>query len=368
MVQTANERLADEAVRHAIDLDRYGVGVIRRLITILNRADADLFAQLTAALERLPPESYTVERLEALLSSVRLLNKQAYDEMGRELGVQLRDLADYEAGYQNQLFTNVLPAQVSFASVSVEQVYTAAMSRPFQGRLLSEWAQSIEADRMIRIRDAVRMGYVEGQTTSQIVQRIRGTRARGYEDGIIEIDRRHARAVVQTALSHMAGVTRDRFYDANGDLIKAVKWLSTLDSRTSEGCRIRDGKEYTVDTHKPIGHQIPWGAGPGRLHWNCRSASTPVLKSWREMGFDADEMDAGTRAALDGQVPADTTFAEWIKRQSAARQDDILGPTRGALLRRGGLTLDRFYSDKGRYLTLEELRQRDAEAFRRAGL
>lgn len=365
---TANERLADEAVRHAIYFDRYSNGVVRRLIALLNRVDADLFSQLVAALDRLPPDSFTVERLESLLLSVRELNKEAYEAIGRELTAELRNLAIYEAGYQQQLFESVLPVQVKFNTVSAEQVYTAALSRPFQGKLLSEWASKIEADRMVRIRDTIRMGYVEGLTTSQILQRVRGTRARGYEDGVIEIDRRNARAVVQTALSHMASATRDRVYEANADIIAAVKWLSTLDSRTSEMCRIRDGLKYSNETHKPIGHSIPWGAGPGRLHWNCRSTSTPVLKSWRELGIDIDEIDASTRASMDGQVPADMTYSEWLKKQNAERQDDVLGPTRGKLLRDGGLDLDRFYSDKGKYLTLDELRQRDAAAFRRAGL
>jgi hypothetical protein len=71
---------------------------------------------------------------------------------------------------------------------------------------------------------------------------------------------------------------------------------------------------------------------------------------------------------MDGQVPADVSYGDWLKKQSAARQDDIVGPTRGALMRRGGLQMDRFYNDKGRFLSLDELRKRDASAFTAAGL
>lgn len=368
MPESVNERLADEAVRHAVYFDRFSNGVVRRIIALLNRVDDDLAAQLIAAMERLPVESFTVERLESLLQSVYALNKQAYQAAGLELTKELRDFTFYEVGYQQDLFKHVLPVQISFNTVVAEQVYSAALSRPFQGKLLSEWSSKIEADRMARIRDMVRMGYVEGQTTSQIVQRIRGTRAKGYEDGVIEIDRRNARAVVQTALSHTAGFAKDRFYTENKDLVKAVKWLSTLDGRTSEGCRLRDGLKYENETHKPVGHKIPWLAGPGRLHWNCRSTSSPVTKSWRELGIPIDEMEPGTRASMDGQVPADMTYADWLKKQPAGRQDDVLGPMRGKLLRDGGLELDRFYSDKGKYLTLDELRVRDAAAFAKAGL
>ncbi len=373
-METVNEQLRDELLSHQVDLSRYSNDVVRRMLAILNKVDADLAAQLAAALERMPAESFTVERLEQLLASVKQLNSQAYTELAKQLNDELRGFTDYEAGYQFQLFRTVIPAQiiaqVDVATIAAEQVYSAAMARPMQGRLLREWAQSIEAGRMTRIRDAVRVGYVESESISKIVQRIRGTKAAGYTDGIIEIDRRHAEAVVRTAISHTAAFTRHRFMKANSDLIKGVAWLSTLDSRTSEGCRIRDGLQYTADdAHKPIGHKIPWLAGPGALHWNCRSTSVPVLKNWKELGgADIEDFRPATRASMDGQVPAETSYADWIKKQSAARQDDILGATRGKLLRDGGLTLDRFYSDRGRYLTIEELRQRDAAAFARAGV
>ena len=258
---TANEVLLDRTIGHQVDLQHYANGVVQRLIATLNRTDADLFAQLTQALERLPAESFTVERLESMLSSVRMLNAHAYQIIDRELTTELRALTAYEAGFQASLFEAAIPAQilanVGLAQVVPELVYAAALARPFQGRLLREWAQSIEADRMARIRDAVRMGYVEQQTTSQIVQRVRGTRAKGYSDGIIEIDRRNAEAVVRTALSHTAAFTRDRFFGSNSDLIKAVQWVSTLDTRTSALCRVRDGLKYTTDAHKPIGHSVP---------------------------------------------------------------------------------------------------------------
>lgn len=369
---TVNEALRDAAIGHSVDFQHYSNGVIRRVISTLNKADADLFAQLTDALSRLPADSFTVQRLERLLKSVRELNATVYQQVETALTGELKDFADYEAGYQLKLFESTIPAQVQaavgVASVNAQQTYTAAMSRPFQGRLLSEWSNSIETSRMVRIRDAIRIGYMEGQTTDQIIRRLRGTRAKGYSDGIIDIDRRHAAAVTQTALSHMADFTRERMYGENRGLIKALGWVSTLDSKTTPECRIRDGKEYEPETHRPIGHSIPWLSGPGKLHWNCRSTSVPITFSWRELGIDIDEMEPSTRASMDGQVAGDTDYGEWLGKQSAARQDQILGPKRGKLLREGGLTMDKFYNDRGIWLDLDELRRRDAIAFDRAGL
>jgi len=71
---------------------------------------------------------------------------------------------------------------------------------------------------------------------------------------------------------------------------------------------------------------------------------------------------------MDGQVPKPLTYAEWIKDQSTARQIEVLGPTRAKLLGDGKLPLERMYSLKGQFKTLEELRVSDADAFKRAGL
>ena len=353
---SVNELLLHAAVDHSIDLTHYGNGVLRRIIALLNRTDADLFRHLTAAMERMPSDSFTVQRLDALLADVRTINGAAYKAVQQGLEADLKDLVDYEAGYQLQLFQSTLPVQVEVAAVATDAVYSAAMSRPFQGRILAEWAQSIEADRMVRIRDAVRIGFVEGETIDQMVSRIRGTKARGYDDGLIAIDRRNCESVVRTAVNHTANFTGQRFYDANISIIKGLVWVSTLDGRTSAVCRARDGEVF------------PLNSGPRPpAHWNCRSRMGPVTRSWRELGINMDEVPLGSRASMDGQVPAGTTYQKWLEGQSAARQDEILGPSRGKLFR-AGETVDRFVNRQGRELTLDAMRARDAELFKRAGL
>jgi len=357
MAVTVNQALLEAEIGHQVDLAHFSNGVVNRLIGLLNKVDRDLFIELMVALDRLPAESFTAERLDSLLMSVHMMNAQAYKAFDAGLTSTLNDLTRVEATYQNNLFISLMPVELRVATIDVGQIYAAAYARPMQGRLLKEWASGIESDRMTRIRDAVRIGYVENQTVSQIVQRIRGTKAKGYSDGIIEIDRRNAEAVVRTAVSHTASFTRDKFYQANGDLINAVVWVSTLDTRTTPICIARSGKKYDLD-HKPIGHSMPWLGGPGAAHWSCRSSSTAVVKSWKELGIDLPEFSQTTRASMDGQVPADMQYGDWLKKQSAKRQDEVLGKTRGAMLRSGEITVDKFSNDKGRWLTLDELAAR----------
>jgi hypothetical protein len=353
----AAQDLLDSVVRHQIELQRYSNNVVRRVVAVLNRAEADISASLMAMLDR-APENLTVEYLDSLLASVRQLNSAAYATMQNDLDGSMRELAGFETRWHEATYATALDTR--FAQVTADTAYTAAMSRPFQGRLLREWGQSLEADRMRRIRDAVRMGYLEGKTTAQVVRDIRGTKARAFQDGIIEIDRRHAEAVARTALSHMAATTRDRFFEANDDILGDEVWVSTLDGRTSQECRARDGKRYTRGTHRPVGHTLPWGPGPGVLHWQCRSTAIALLKGQDEL--------FGQRSAKGGPVGANETYGAWLKRQPAGVQDDILGPSRGALFRRGGLDIEQFSNDKGRTLTLAELEERHAAAFKRAGV
>jgi hypothetical protein len=364
---TVNQVLEDEQIAHAVDLEKYKVGVVRRIIALLNRSDADLSAALAAALERLPTESFTVERLELLLDQVRLINSQAYASVAQELQSDLKDLAGYEVSWQRALFESAIPnpVQVRFpiASVSAEQAYAAALSRPFQGRLLRNWGEEIAADRMVKVRNAIRTGYLEGKTTDQIIRGIRGSRATGYADGFLERPRKDLAAVVRTAVSHASVTARDEFNKSNDEILKAERWVSTLDNKTSPMCRIRDQLQYTAVTHKPIGHKVPWLQGPGKIHWCCRSTSSAVTKSWRELGMKLDEMTPAQRASMDGQVPANTTYSEWLNRQSDARKIEVLGPARAQLLKDGKLDLEDFYSPTGEWMTLDQMRARDAAAF-----
>lgn len=353
---SVNESLQTAAIDHSHDLIRYQNQVVYKVIALLNRTDKDLFEKLESALLRLPPGAFTVDRLESLLSSVREINAAAYQKIRFELQAELADLVGYELGYQQQLFQNQLPVTLQVATVPVAQVVSATVSRPFQGRLLSEWMAGLEADKAAKIRDAVRIGYVEGQPIADIVRRIKGTKARQYQDGIIEITRRNAETVVRTAISHTANHTRQKFAEANSDLVKGVKWVSTLDARTSEICQARDGEVFPVNS----GPRPP-------AHPNCRSTTTYVLKSFKELGVDLPEFSESTRASMDGQVPAKMTYNEWLKGKPAEFQNEVLGPSRAKLFR-AGMPVDRFVNRAGDKLTLDDLRKRDAEYFRKAGL
>lgn len=370
-MMTANDRLSDESLAHAIWISRYSTGVASRMMKLLNDSDAELTARLLVAMDTLDANSFTVSRLESLLVSVRALNHEAVQAMYAGLSAELQELAKHEAGFQLSLFQFAIPDDVlalhPLVGISPDAVYAAAMAQPFQGRLLSEWADNLEADRMTRISNTVRQGFLLGDTTEQIARKVRGHANRGYQDGALQMSRTNAGSIAKTAVGHLASTARQSFATANDDILKGKQWLSTLDNRTSKDCRIRDRLKYTLD-NKPIGHKVPYLQGPGKIHFCCRSVETYILKSSEELGIKIGEIKDSSRASMDGQVPADTDYQGWFSRQSFTRQSQIVGETRARLIRDGGMSPDEFYTDKGEWLTLDQLRERDEQAFRNAGI
>lgn len=354
---TANENLLDDAITQAVRQQGLANSVARRMINLLNKADIDLVAQIQKTLEKLPPESFKVQRLQKLLESAREINDAVFKEIDNKLTAELKDVAEYEVQHQTAVISTALAGAVDLQRVSAQQVYSAAMAQPFQGRLLRGWFSTLAEDQMKAISDAIAIGYTENETISQIVQRIRGTKALNFKDGVLSIKKRNAEAIVRTAINHVSSFSRNQLFKANDDVIKGVKWVATLDSRTTVICASRDGKVYPVDS----GPRPP-------AHINCRSSTVPVLKSWREMGLNIDELPEGTRSSLDGQIPAETTYQEWLKNKPVEFQNEVLGKTKAQLFRKGDLPLDRFVNRQGYEYTIEQLRARDAEAFKKAGL
>ena len=64
--------------------------------------------------------------------------------------------------------------------------------------------------------------------------------------------------------------------------------------------------------------------------------------------------------SMDGQVAAETTFEDWLKKQSKGRQDTVLGDGKAALWRDGKINFRDLLDQNGRPLTTEQLRAKYA--------
>lgn len=328
-----NDAIQDAQILHAIGLQRLSNAEVRKVLAILRRIDARI-------IERLTRESLSeigLARQAKLLRDIRAIVDAVYEDATGQLRLALDDLARYEQGYQADLFDRLQGVDVTLVRVSEDQLLAAVNSRPFQGRILREWFADLAPATFKRLRDVIRMGVVEGRSIAEMVRDIRGTRANGYKDGVLEISRRHAETTVRTAVNHTANAAAERFYQRNERLIRGVQWLSTLDTRTSAVCRARDNMVYKV------------GKGPRPpAHPNCRSTTTPILKSFPD--------------------PESVSYGEWLRRQSNDVQADVLGVAKAKLFRAGGLPMDKFVNRAGGEYTLDQLRERESGAWQKAGL
>lgn len=231
MPETFEDAFYDSTVRRSVYLERYKAGVVRRMDALLRRVSEDTKSKLLDA-----STEWGIRRQNALIQEIADIRAGAFTRLQAELTGELAELSSAEVGFVAGSLNGALPEQmalaVQFVAPAAEQVHAAAMARPFQGRLLREWVADLAADDMKRIRNSVRIGYVEGEGVDAIVRRIVGTRARKFSDGVEGVTRRQAEALVRTAVQHTASFARQRVYEANSPLVESVRWVATLDGNT----------------------------------------------------------------------------------------------------------------------------------------
>ena len=237
-----------------------------------------------------------------------------------------------------------LPTDSYHAAVASEVLTQGTPQREWWARQAAATSQGFSA--------ALRQGLASNETNQQLIARIVGKRGVG---GVMGVARHQAAALVQTGVSSVANSARLASFKANSDLVIGVKQVSTLDGHTSDICVAYSGACWDLDGTPIRGNKLAFNNGPPR-HFNCRSVLVPILKTFKELGLNIDEIKPGMRASDEGQIAANTTFDAFLKRKDAAYQDELLGPGRAELWRGGKITLRDLVSGDGRPLSLAELR------------
>jgi hypothetical protein len=223
----------------------------------------------------------------------------------------------------------------------------------------SVWWNRQSIDFRNSFMDTIRTSMRNGESLTQAVARVTGGTVDGVTvPGIMKTTKAKASALAATSMNAVANEAALQSFQANNDVIKAVTQVSTLDNKTSDICVAYSGQTWDVNTLQPVmGGSLPFNGGPPR-HFNCRSRLRPVTMSFKELGIDKDEIPAGTRASMDGQVPADITFNQFLRGKSTQFQDDLLGPARANLWRNDQITLTQLVDMRGNPMTLAQLEAR----------
>lgn len=218
------------------------------------------------------------------------------------------------------------------------------------GLTIQQTLNKLLSDQRMQIRQTIQRARAMNMTTEQLLAFLQGTPSRLLKDGLMTKMRNFAATTVDTLVQFGMSASRLQAMQKFMDYVVGYTWVSVLDARTSDICRSLSGQRFR------------YGQGPvPPMHLRCRSHIEPIFS-----------LEAMFREGFSKAFTAGETYYQWLKRQSADLQDDVLGPTKGRLFRSGGLTADQFavtvVDRKFQPLTLAELRKKRPDAFKNAGL
>lgn len=346
--RSVNDILFDRNIRHAHFLARLSSGEANKIVRFLER---EVYPDITRLIEQRLDRARTgsvrglhsTKRLQDIQRDIEQLIREGHQAAYSQTVAIMRDSAIVEARFTQKLMTDTLGKfGLSPTMPSTPLLRAIVADSPIRGELLVDQYAGMTARTRAAVRSAINIGLVEGESTSQIVRRLRGSSVN--PGGVLAASRTEARRIVRTAVNHTTTQARELTYDDNSDLVKGVRWVATLDSRTSRICISLDGQVFKLDE----GPRPP-------AHHNCRSTTTPVIKSWKELGINLPDAPRGTRASLNGQVPADTTYPDWLKSQPIPVQNEVLGRRLATEWRAGRVTVDKFIDSQYRPLSLKDI-------------
>ena len=415
---TANEIYFNRAIRHQIGVRRFSSGEVKKALELLEKSDAELVIKLRRGLAKLKGgRSINTDRFRAMIDDLKVARNELMKKYRSDVRGSLDALVAIEVEFEQEILQQSIPVDIELASIQLSSVRAAIRSKPFSGgsdaaRTLGQWFEDLRRADQRRLIEAIQLGVTQGESIDTIVRRVVGTRKNGFRDGVLAISRRNAETIVRTAINHISNAAREEVWEGNEDIIQALKWVSTLDGRTSSICRARDGRFAIIGNKalpRDVPKLIPTTARPP-AHPACRSLMIAILDflgiagkisdrpfvrdtrtgKQRQRDFRAearnrdperwktlspDERKALVRKEKErwaetaiGRVPAETTYNDWLLQQPHEFQDKVLGKTKGKLFRTGRLTLDQYVDRRGNELTINQLRETFPEVFTEAGL
>lgn len=322
---TLNEVLLDALLRHRHELYLVENGLVRKLVRpimagrdelrkALNSIGAPYFADLSAM------PSTALHALEREIGTVMAGMETAVTSNIRQA---LSDVARIELAAQDALLQGAIPKAVGWQPWQATTSDIAGiLETPFKGSLWHQRLARGAAETQITLTQTARSARAGGVTGRALDLRFGKVLEGSYQ----------ARAVglFRTEVGRVANDALFASYRRNAQTVQKVVWVATLDAEVCLVCASRDGMEFDPTAG---GMEYP------PVHPGCRCFMAPVLKSWEQMGLQAEDLMPRERMAMDGRVPGAVKYPEWFARQDTTFQRDWLGPSRFELYTNGGLEI-----------------------------
>jgi SPP1 gp7 family putative phage head morphogenesis protein len=340
-----NEALYDGSVRHAIYLESLKASQARAITRMLaNDVYKPLLKRIKRRMATISTRGYdkqmrATQRLKELEESIRAQLRVGIKGLSKKMIKDLELVGVSEAEWTQALLKNTVPLDISFAAPSAATLRSIITKRPMEGKLLKDWFKQLSVDAQDKVIKGLNMGLTLGEGVPKIARRVALAG---------DLTKKNAIAISRTAINHVSTQARELTYAENADVVKGVEWVSTLDSRTTMRCISLDGKVF----------QINDGPRPP-AHFQCRSTTVPITKSWKEIGIKKfKDIPDKKRESMKGLVPAKQTYPEWLKKQPAKFQREVLGATRYKLFKKG-MPISKMVSRDFHPLTLNQIRKRE---------
>lgn len=328
-MKSFNDLIAELEVARCLLHERIKNGLNRKVAKFYDEMIADLQAQILRKKNITRNLAKTIEDLKAALST-----PDFSDEFQTIAQDEVKHLREYNKLAGFALFSHVLPQS------AVDNLINTTL---LEGATVNAWNRGLNIDQKTRLEREIKIGVSLGETNELLAARV--ARALGKS-------KRDAASIAVTAAGAIVSAVRQKFFEANADVIKAYKYQATLDTRTSALCRAYDGLMWDTN-YEPIGHSYPFRQPRINTHFNCRSTIIPVIKGADEL----KNVPPATRSSMNGYVPQDINFNDWLKTQPKDVIEKTLGAGRAELFLQGKITMRDLITQQGRELNLTQLKK-----------
>ena len=328
-MKSFNDLIAELEVARCLLHERIKNGLNRKVAKFYDEMIADLQAQILRKKNITRNLAKTIEDLKSALST-----PDFNDEFTAIAQDEVRHLRKYNKLAGFALFSHTLPQS------AVDSLINTTL---LEGATVNAWNRGLNIDQKARLEREIKIGVSLGETNEILAARV--ARALGKS-------KRDAASIAVTAAGAIVSAVRQKFFEANADVIKAYKYQATLDTRTSALCRAYDGLMWDTN-YEPVGHSYPFRQPRINTHFNCRSTIIPVIKGADEL----KNVPPATRSSMNGYVPQDINFNDWLKTQSPEVIEKTLGKGRAELFLQGKITMRDLITQQGRELNLTQLKK-----------
>jgi hypothetical protein len=224
--------LADRFIGQQVNVLRLSVSEQARTFRMLGQLQSRLLVKMNQQIPEPGFGSFTQQRLGALYRLTDQIIQQQYTQISTSHNQTLVEVSRLQGQQARTIINAVIGVPLLSVGVPLNSLKALIRDDLVDGRPATYWwAQQTETLKT-EFRDVIRQGAFAGETLGQMKQRVQGTRAQNYQDGIMARVGRRAETLIRTSLLSVANAARHETFQANTDVLDGQQWLSTLDDRT----------------------------------------------------------------------------------------------------------------------------------------